>query len=413
MMAEAVSQMTEYEFHPIAGIFPMIAGDELAQLVDDIRAHGVREPVWLYDGKILDGRNRYMAAKKAGAQIQTREFTGSPLEAIEFVWSLNRTRRHMNSSQAAVADAKRNQMTDAYAPVREAAKERQVQAGKTHGRGQEKLKEKIPEPIFAPIMPDGVDYVRHGGSIWRKPESSAQTRDIRAKTAGTNPKYIDLADRLVKERPDLADQVEAGKKTLSQVTREIRQEELRERTPAPPTGKYRVIYADPPWKYNDAMAISKNGLGESYGPAEAHYPAMTISELCALPINDLAEENAVLFLWTTSPLLEDTFKIINAWGFKYKSSFVWDKVKHNMGHYNSVRHEFLLVCTRGSCTPDVKKLFDSVQSIEREEHSRKPEEFRQIIDTIYTEGQRIELFRRGDAPSGWKAWGNEAKEAAA
>ena len=88
------------------------------------------------------------------------------------------------------------------------------------------------------------------------------------------------------------------------------------------------------------------------------------------------------------------------------SLLIWDKVKHNMGHYNSVRHEFLLVCTRGSCQPDERKLFDSVQTIERTEHSKKPEEFRQIIDTIYPYGSRIELFARRPS-EGWEAWGNE------
>lgn len=173
--------------------------------------------------------------------------------------------------------------------------------------------------------------------------------------------------------------------------------------PAPPPidGKYRIIYADPPWKYNDS------GL-DDYGHAERHYPPMKISELCALPVCDLTEDNAVLFLWVTSPLLEECFKVITAWGFKYKTSFIWDKVKHNFGHYNSVRHELLLICTKGSCTPDVQELFDSVQSIERSsEHSEKPERFREIIDTIYPNGNRIELFARKQVEE-WEVWGNES-----
>jgi len=102
------------------------------------------------------------------------------------------------------------------------------------------------------------------------------------------------------------------------------------------------------------------------------------------------------------------FEVIEAWGFKYKTSFVWDKIKHNMGHYNSVRHEFLLVCTKGSCLPDNKKLFDSVLSIEKTEHSNKPEEFRNIIDTLYIYGNRIELFARQKV-DGWDSWGNDAR----
>lgn len=171
-----------------------------------------------------------------------------------------------------------------------------------------------------------------------------------------------------------------------------------------PPKKYRILYADPPWKYNDSGAI---GETDNYGRAERHYPTMSITELCALSVKELADDNAVLFLWTTSPLLEECFAVIKAWGFQYKTSFVWDKVAHNFGHYNSVRHEFLLVCTRGSCTPDNPKLFDSVQSIEKTRtHSEKPEEFRNIIDTLYPHGRRIELFARRPAPN-WDIWGNE------
>lgn len=163
--------------------------------------------------------------------------------------------------------------------------------------------------------------------------------------------------------------------------------------------KYRVIYADPPWSYGDKQDTEK------LGGAVKHYPTMSIEELCNLPIP--AENNAVLFMWVTSPLLDECFDVINAWGFKYKSSFVWDKVAHNMGHYNSVRHEFLLICTKGSCTPDIPKLFDSVVSIERTEHSRKPPEFREMIDTLYPVGGRLELFAREET-EGWDVWGNMA-----
>lgn len=189
--------------------------------------------------------------------------------------------------------------------------------------------------------------------------------------------------------------------TSASVVRMAKFEAAKHKEAAPAIkGKYRIIYADPPWKYNDKLV-------DGYGPAEFHYPTMTIDDLCSLPVKDMAEDDAILFLWVTSPLLEDSFRIIEAWGFEYKTSFVWDKVKHNMGHYNSVRHEFLLVCTRGSCTPDNPKLYDSVQSIERTEHSVKPEEFRNIIDYIYPNGKRIELFARRPGPEDWEVWGNE------
>ena len=171
--------------------------------------------------------------------------------------------------------------------------------------------------------------------------------------------------------------------------------------PAPPlVGKYRVIYADPPWSYGNANL-------QEYGHASHHYGQRSIDQLCALDVMGIAQDKAVLFIWVTSPLLAECFAVIEAWGFKYKTSFVWDKMAHNFGHYNSVRHEFLLLCTRGSCTPDSDKLTDSVQSIERsKKHSEKPEEFRAIIDEMYPHGARIELFARKDV-AGWDRWGNE------
>lgn len=216
-------------------------------------------------------------------------------------------------------------------------------------------------------------------------------------------KLIEAVKALKERAPDLFDKVRTGEYTITQARREMVKRERAE-TPPVPSDKYRVLYADPPWKYGNAGIIGKS---DNYGHVERHYPTMSIAELCVLPVKELAEDNAVLFLWVTSPLLEECFPVIKAWGFKYKTSFVWDKVKHNFGHYNSVRHELLLVCTRGSCTPDVSKLFDSVQSIERSnEHSEKPEEFRNIIDTLYTHGKRLELFARR-ATDGWDVWGNE------
>lgn len=171
-------------------------------------------------------------------------------------------------------------------------------------------------------------------------------------------------------------------------------------SPELPENKYQVIYADPPWKYSD-------GLMESYGSVKYHYPQMSIEKLSELPVKDLLAKNAVLFLWVTSPLLEESFEVIKAWGFEYKASFVWDKISHNYGHYNSVRHEFLLICTKGSCLPESNELVDSVVSIKRtRKHSKKPDEFRQLIEKLYPSLKKIELFAR-DEVENWDSWGDE------
>jgi N6-adenosine-specific RNA methylase IME4 len=172
-----------------------------------------------------------------------------------------------------------------------------------------------------------------------------------------------------------------------------------------PTDKYRVILADPPWRYAEDQT---NEMLKTYN-ARDHYPTMALDEICSMPVKEWADADAVLFLWVPSPILEESFQVVRAWGFRYKASFVWDKIKHNMGHYNSVRHEFLLICTRGACQPDVKQLFDSVQSIERSgKHSQKPAEFFDIIETNYTHGRRLEMFARARR-EGWDVYAHRAE----
>lgn len=173
-------------------------------------------------------------------------------------------------------------------------------------------------------------------------------------------------------------------------------------TPLLPSMKYRVLYADPPWRYSKIQ----HGHEENKTVLENHYPTMADEDLLALPVADIAADEAVLFCWATAPRLPFALEVLAAWGFDYKENIVWDKVLHNVGHYISVRHEHLLIATRGSCMPDVKKLHDSVVSIERTEHSEKPAHFRDLIDKMYPKGKRVELFARKAAP-GWDVWGNE------
>lgn len=174
-------------------------------------------------------------------------------------------------------------------------------------------------------------------------------------------------------------------------------------------GKFRVVYADPPWKYNDNGAIQP---GDNYARAERHYPTLTIEELCMMPVRDHVMKNAVLFLWTTVPFSFEKpgpREVMEAWGFDYKTHIAWDKVRHNYGHYVSVRHELLLIATRGACLPDRPvPMVDSVQTVCRsDEHSEKPREFRKIIEQLY-DGPRVELFARS-RHEGWISFGNDAK----
>jgi N6-adenosine-specific RNA methylase IME4 len=257
----------------------------------------------------------------------------------------------------------------------------------------------------AGAMWDAVEGKAKAGGDRQSKHSNGRNNGISVQDVGFNNPVdamrcrrigAELDDEDVREYSEYTyeNQIHATVNGMERIWRMLQDTEI-----VPIDGKYRVLYADPPWSYGNTMP--------DYAPDQGlSYPMMTIQELCDMPVVEAAEDDAVLFMWCTSPILEEAFKVIKAWGFEYKASFVWDKVKHNMGHYNSVRHEFLLVCTRGSCQPDTIKLFDSVVSVERGKHSEKPEVFREMIDTLYPAGNRIELFARRQV-EGWDAYGNE------
>jgi N6-adenosine-specific RNA methylase IME4/ParB-like chromosome segregation protein Spo0J len=381
-------KMPALEAHPAAGLFPMMDEQRHAELVADIREHGLLVPIVLCEGKILDGRNRYRACLELGVESETCLFDGTNTEAINYVWSANFHRRHLTSSQAAMALAERKKMDPDFAsaviePIQEEAKEAlakgQRSGGKTAGRGRQK--DDSSEGFFPQSK--------------RRP----QTRDKVATLHNTNAKSVAKCEKILEEHPEFVEAIKKGDKSITQVEREVKKQEIAKVIDWP-KGKYRVLYADPPWSYGNTMP-------EGTTEQRDHYPTMPLKDICALPVKDLALDNAVLFLWVTSPILEESFQVIKAWGFKYKTSFIWDKIKHNMGHYNSVRHELLLVAVRGSCPPDVAKLYDSVYSEERTEHSKKPDFFYEVINAIYPHGPRIELFAR-QQQEGWERYGHQA-----
>jgi len=196
-----------------------------------------------------------------------------------------------------------------------------------------------------------------------------------------------------------ADADGATVKQLRDRVRQIRNAD----SPPLPRGVYRVIYADPPWEYGD-----KRTNDQKSGSAESQYPTMSVSELCGLGVRDIAANDSVLFLWATAPCLSEAMQVIEAWGFKYKAQFVWDKLKGFNGHYNDVRHELLLIATRGSWVPEIDKLDPSIIAERRTKHSRKPDLFYELIERMYPAGDstHVELFARRSR-KGWQSWGNQ------
>ena len=174
------------------------------------------------------------------------------------------------------------------------------------------------------------------------------------------------------------------------------------RIPALPDGIYNLIYADPPWRYEHVETENR--------AIENQYPTMLLEEICALPVSVIAADDCILMLWATNPKLEEAMRVIEAWEFTYRTNMVWVKDKIGMGYYARQRHELLLIAKRGNPpVPAESDRPDSVQEFPRNEHSQKPEEFYEIVEHMYPDRTKIELFCRKPR-EGWKAWGNEIQK---
>lgn len=169
--------------------------------------------------------------------------------------------------------------------------------------------------------------------------------------------------------------------------------------------KYDIIYADPPWSYKDKKCN---------GNCEDHYNTMKIDDICNLPIKDITSDNCVLFLWCTYPMLQEGLKVIESWGFKYKTiGFQWIKLNKKgkgfffgLGRWTRGNSECCLIGVKGK----PKRVSNSVSQLivsPIREHSKKPDETRdKIIDLLGNDKIKIELFAR-ECIDGWDSWGNE------
>ena len=178
------------------------------------------------------------------------------------------------------------------------------------------------------------------------------------------------------------------------------------KAPPLPKGQYSVIYADPPYEYEFAHTHIK--------AASEAYPTMTVAEICEMgeDVQRLSAPNCTLLLWTPASHLDKFPAILEAWGFRYNTCWVWNKIKGNFSFYGSISHELLIIGGRGravpSCNPKTAQSVLSVQCIKKTQHSAKPKEYYEIIEKLYPKGKYLELFSRcKEKRKGWMYWGDE------
>lgn len=168
-----------------------------------------------------------------------------------------------------------------------------------------------------------------------------------------------------------------------------------------PYGGFKIVSADPAWNFS-GNSIAKPGKN-----ARKHYDCMSIAQICAIPVSDLVADDALLLMWVTSPFAEQAFKVVKAWGFKYKSQLTWPKNTVAHGYWARGAHEILYICRRGKFPCEMPALFPtSIIPGKTREHSRKPDWVAEVVEKRFPEMPKLELFARTARP-GWTALGNQ------
>ncbi len=380
------------KFHDLASLFPMMGDDEYQALVRDIDRNGLLEPIWLYEGKIIDGRNRYRACLELNIdpQFRTWQGSGSPLA---FVISLNLNRRHLTSSQKAVV---------ALEVEKHLAQEARQQQGRRSDLLQKSAKS-------------------------LRPLHAAQEA---GKLVGTNRQYVIAAKQINKSAPELLETVRSGKLTIPEarqlsrlpveqrenvqtlveqggaknIKEGMRKVRLADQVQAIekmvlPKGKYHVLVADPPWPYTKRSADTTHR-------GTIPYPSMTIADIEALDVGSLAHEDCILWLWTTNAFMAEAHQVARSWGFEVKTILTWAKDRMGLGDWLRGQTEHCLLAVKGR---PVVTLSNQTTLLHGRvgEHSQKPEEFYRLVESLCP-GSKCELFarRRRD---GWYTFGSEVE----
>jgi N6-adenosine-specific RNA methylase IME4 len=378
--------------HPYADIFPLLEGEEFTAFVANIRTKGLVHPIVLFEGMILDGRNRWNACKAAGVEPRFQEFDqvceGDPLE---FVVVTNLHRRHLTPSQCAMVGAdlatmRQGARTDLGQPSASLPEVSQAQASKLATASERSVRSAV--------------FVKKEGSrdLIQAVRAGKIAVSLAAKLA-TAPEAI---QRRAVAEPERAHVL------VKQERRVQREAELGARQLAWPTKICGVIYADPPWPWAAYSEIT----GMDRAPS---YPTMDLDAIKALKVQSIAAPDSVLFLWATVPTHMQAGEVMAAWGFTYQTQFVWlkkiregEKNRPGTGYWSRNVHETLLVGTRGKIpAPAPGTQQDSVIDAPVGEHSAKPEVFAEMIERHFPTLPKIELFAR-KAREGWARWGFEA-----
>lgn len=429
------------EFHPLANLFPLIEGTDFEDLALDIADHGLHESIWLLDGKILDGRNRYLAAIEAGVLDRSDsawrddgrlrhsflEFdpdeNGDPLA---FVISKNLHRRQLDESQRAtvaakIANMRQGERTDLAEPSANLPKVAQADAARMLNVSERSLR--TAKTVIEKGVPELQQAVERGEiAVSAAALVASQPEEVQRRMVEVDSPAFHAEVKRIRD----------AKQAQKKARRETRERELGTRQEALPDKKYGLILCDVEVEFETYS--KETGMDRS---AANHYPVSDLLTLMRRNVASIAAPDCILLFWIPVPHLVEAICIADAWGFmrldrdvetgflmpdkrqsKYVSHWAWLKSRIITGYWNRGKHELLLIFTRGHpVAPEMgdAKLASWVEDMAVEAphgvHSAKPAVFAEWIEKLWPNTPKIELNRRGPARPGWDAWGNEAEAA--
>ena len=379
-----------------------LSNEEFEKLEASILSEGIRDPLVIWQGILLDGYHRYKIAQEHGLEYKTVEVELPDRDAAkEWILVNQLGRRNLTEQEASyyrgkLYSARKQQgaRTDLTLAQNGLKLNTAEELGKQYGVSKNTIKR---DEQFS----KAVDKV----AIEIGDEAK---KAILLGKAGVPKERVEQLIEIKQEAPEFIEPILSGEMPISKAMREINREKkfnniiekAAEKRALDEIGIYSVIYADPPWSYDHPISDSRR--------IENQYPTMNIDEICALHVQSISADDAILFLWVTTPMLEKGFRVLNAWGFEYRTSMVWVKPSIGMGQWVRQRHELLLIGVKGNIpTPRDGDKPDSVIEAPRLEHSKKPEIVYEIIEKMYPELPKVELFSRNKR-NGWETWGYES-----
>ena len=227
---------------------------------------------------------------------------------------------------------------------------------------------------------------------------SENVESVRRKTDLSFSHHLEVATLEPEKQIEFLDKASKEKLSVRELRNEIRRDSKPFEVQEPPQGTFNLIYCDPPWQYDFAETSNRE--------IENQYPTMSVDDICSMELPDTPDD-CLLLMWATAPKLLEALKVIEAWGFTYKTQSIWDKEKLGMGYWFRGQHEILIVATKGHFSPpEPEHRMSSIHREPRTGHSVKPDYYYEWIERSFPHTNKIELFSRNER-TGWEAWGNE------